>query len=438
MTQVTLETFKDTRVPSNWVISSSEGEVITATNVVTKDIFTGTVDEFNAFLMVEIAEPAPLLYDLTTGLPIAAAGSASPIVVLAGTNELTNELSSLKFTGTGLSATLGDAGQVIVNVDTPDIPVQTAIIDVTNNYTITINVPKRLRVNSAAPIAVTIPAHATVAIPIGTEMDVSQVGAGQVTIEAAAGVFIKTPETRKLRRKLSVAKLFKTEENIWELSGDLEAAPVSLVLASFDNDPPTEAYGKVITLDGVATMSTAESRFGTRSVRGKGMDGYAIIQDVVLGNNPWTIECSLMQMAPATNGYSLALFGLGIPTRPSGPNKDQFVIYQEGGAIYWGYQHHSGWFAEPLYEEWYGIVIMFNGTHIRVKREGYTASYYERQLVGVGADPDYSQPQPITVGGGYKSSSNAANANVHACNLRITTGVPLWDLPVPPVSEFSH
>ena len=434
MTQVTIKTFKDTRVPSNWVINSSEGEVITATNVVTKNIFTGTVDEFNAFLMVEIAEPAPLLYDLTTGLPIAE-GGASPIAVLSGTNVLLNNLTSLKFTGAGISAALGDAGQVIVNVDVPDIPVQTPIIDVTNNYTITINVPKRLRVNSANPVTVTIPAHTTVAIPIGAEMDVSQLGAGQVTIEAAVGVLIKTPETKKLRRKLSVAKLFKVEENVWELSGDLEAAPVSLVLASLDNDPLTEAYGKVMSLAGVGIVSSAESRFGTKSVRGRGIDGYAVINDVNLGNNPWTIECSFMVMGP--HAQSVPLLQLGIPVRPSGPNPSEFVIYQEGGAIYWGNSSYSNWFGAAKYQEWYGIAIMFNGTKLRIKQEGYDY-YLERQVVGVGSDPNYDQLKPITIGGGYRNSSSTGAVYVHASNFRITSGIALWDGIMPPVSEFSH
>lgn len=87
-----------------------------------------------------------------------------------------------------------------------------------------------IRLDNASPIMFSVPDNGSVAFPIGTEITVRQVGAGQVTFIEAAGVTINTAETLtlSLRAKGSTATLVKVDTNEWDLMGDLKEA-LSLV-----------------------------------------------------------------------------------------------------------------------------------------------------------------------------------------------------------------
>jgi hypothetical protein len=67
----------------------------------------------------------------------------------------------------------------------------------------------------------TVPANASVAYPVGTQIHIVQVGSGQTTVVAADGVTINTATTLKLRAQWSAATLIKRAENTWVLAGDL-------------------------------------------------------------------------------------------------------------------------------------------------------------------------------------------------------------------------
>jgi hypothetical protein len=67
----------------------------------------------------------------------------------------------------------------------------------------------------------TVPANADVAYPVGTQIHIVQVGSGQTTVVASAGVTINTATTLKLRAQWSAATLIKRAENTWVLAGDL-------------------------------------------------------------------------------------------------------------------------------------------------------------------------------------------------------------------------
>jgi hypothetical protein len=68
----------------------------------------------------------------------------------------------------------------------------------------------------------TIPTNATVAFPIGTEIRVTQLGAGQTTITPAAGVTLRSESSKnKTVGQYSVATLFKRGLNEWYLFGDI-------------------------------------------------------------------------------------------------------------------------------------------------------------------------------------------------------------------------
>jgi len=75
--------------------------------------------------------------------------------------------------------------------------------------------------NNAAANTTTVPPNSSVAFPIGTVLEVAQIGAGASTIVAGAGVTIRTPSTLVLRTQYSTVALRKRATNEWVLSGDV-------------------------------------------------------------------------------------------------------------------------------------------------------------------------------------------------------------------------
>lgn len=75
--------------------------------------------------------------------------------------------------------------------------------------------------NNAAANTLTVPANATVALPVGTQVQVVQLGAGQTTIAAATGVTVSTPSTLTARAQYSALILTQVAANTWVLGGDM-------------------------------------------------------------------------------------------------------------------------------------------------------------------------------------------------------------------------
>lgn len=78
---------------------------------------------------------------------------------------------------------------------------------------------------NASAIAVTIPTNATTAFPVGTVLNFSQNGAGQVTVSGASGVTITsvgaTAATPKTRVQYSAGSAIQTSANNWLVIGDI-------------------------------------------------------------------------------------------------------------------------------------------------------------------------------------------------------------------------
>ncbi len=107
------------------------------------------------------------------------------------------------------------------------VPSRTAITSVTDTYNLsTGGLSLRdglVECNKATGFTVTIPANSTTAFPVGTSIDILQVGAGQVTIAGAAGVTVNATPGLKLRAQWSSATLFKRATDTWVVMGDLSA-----------------------------------------------------------------------------------------------------------------------------------------------------------------------------------------------------------------------
>jgi hypothetical protein len=75
--------------------------------------------------------------------------------------------------------------------------------------------------SNAAAITLTVPPNSSVAFPVGSSVDLIQIGAGQVTVAPGAGVTIsKSMATLKFRAQYSVLSLVKIATDIWVLTGD--------------------------------------------------------------------------------------------------------------------------------------------------------------------------------------------------------------------------
>jgi len=81
---------------------------------------------------------------------------------------------------------------------------------------------KLITFNNASAITFTVNSNANVATPIGTEIQLMQLGAGQVTVSITSDTLRATPGA-KLRAQYSGARLIKIAATTWALFGDLSA-----------------------------------------------------------------------------------------------------------------------------------------------------------------------------------------------------------------------
>lgn len=101
--------------------------------------------------------------------------------------------------------------------------ISSAVLPYDGNHTLQNDDAGRLllMVGSAAQ-TITIPAHASVPLPIGTEIEVAQWGAGSVTFAPAAGVSIGSMENKyTIAGTYGFAAIKKLAEDVWALSGAL-------------------------------------------------------------------------------------------------------------------------------------------------------------------------------------------------------------------------
>lgn len=103
-------------------------------------------------------------------------------------------------------------------------PSRMLISSQTSSYTLVADdAGKAVEVNASGATNVTIPTNASVAFPIGTVIEVVQLGAGRVTIAAAGGVTLQAADGALTTRvQYSAVSLRKRATNTWLIVGDLE------------------------------------------------------------------------------------------------------------------------------------------------------------------------------------------------------------------------
>ena len=83
---------------------------------------------------------------------------------------------------------------------------------------------KLITADNASPIALTIPPNSSVAYGIGTQINIMQLGAGQVTITAGAGVTLRSAGSKlKTGAQYAVATCAKIASDTWVVVGNLSA-----------------------------------------------------------------------------------------------------------------------------------------------------------------------------------------------------------------------
>ena len=83
---------------------------------------------------------------------------------------------------------------------------------------------KLVTMSNASANTFTIPPNSSVAFGIGTQINIAQLGAGQTTIVAGAGVTLNSAGAKlKLSAQYAVATCVKTDTNEWFVVGSLSA-----------------------------------------------------------------------------------------------------------------------------------------------------------------------------------------------------------------------
>lgn len=83
---------------------------------------------------------------------------------------------------------------------------------------------KLITCDNAAAIALTIPPNSSVAYGIGTQLNIMQLGAGQVTVTAGAGVTLRSAGSKlKTSAQYAVVTCCKIATDTWVVVGNLAA-----------------------------------------------------------------------------------------------------------------------------------------------------------------------------------------------------------------------
>ncbi len=83
---------------------------------------------------------------------------------------------------------------------------------------------KLVTMSNASANTFTVPPNSSVAFGIGTQINIAQLGAGQTTLVAGAGVTINSAGTKlTLDAQYAVATVVKTDTNTWFAVGNLKA-----------------------------------------------------------------------------------------------------------------------------------------------------------------------------------------------------------------------
>ncbi len=154
---------------------------------------------------------------------IASSGGGGSLAVQDEGNQLTSAATALNFVGGGVTAS-NNGGTVTVNVPAGGSSTVSANTQsgATTAYTLVLaDSGAVVEMTSASTSTVTVPANSSVAFPIGTIIEVCQIGAGRITIAPANGsVQLLTASSLQTRAQYSSLTLRKRGTDQWIIGGD--------------------------------------------------------------------------------------------------------------------------------------------------------------------------------------------------------------------------
>lgn len=119
------------------------------------------------------------------------------------------------------------AGQVLTAAEMTNVATAMVAINAQTGTTYTTVLGddgKLVTCDNASSIALTIPPNSSVAYGIGTQINIMQLGAGQVTITAGAGVTLRSAGSKlKTVAQYAVATCCKIATDTWVVVGNLSA-----------------------------------------------------------------------------------------------------------------------------------------------------------------------------------------------------------------------
>lgn len=131
--------------------------------------------------------------------------------------------------GANLSAAVANfatIGWSTISNSTLNSPVVTVTVNAQTGtaYTPVIGDASQLvTLNNSSAITLTVPTNTSVAYPVGTHIDIAQLGAGQVTVVGDTGVTVNGTPGLKLSAQYAGARLTKLATNTWVITGTLAA-----------------------------------------------------------------------------------------------------------------------------------------------------------------------------------------------------------------------
>jgi len=193
-------------------------------------------------LTTDLAAKAPLESPALTGTPTAPTATAgdnstqvattayvetavSNLVASApGTLDTLNELAAALGDDANFSTTVTNSLALKLEQSNLDNATYYAFNAQTASYTLALSDSTNMvTINSGSGTTVTVPSNSSVAFPVGTYIDIFQLGAGQVTVAEGSGVTIYATPGKKLRTQYSGASLVKRDTDTWYLTGDIVA-----------------------------------------------------------------------------------------------------------------------------------------------------------------------------------------------------------------------